>query len=265
MLIRIASQGVALLLLLIVSSLVGGGCETALAQYQVNVGAIYAPAPFVETADIPEPFGLDVLPVTEGGILGKWSGLVADIHAETEILAHCRASIVGCPPAAQKFLAVIADGRAHEGRARFGVINRAINMAIEPMSDLAQWGVIDRWSAPLVTLATGRGDCEDYAIAKYVALEEAGVAEDDLRLVIVRDLVLGQDHAVVTARLDDKWIVLDNRRLALLDDDEMPHVQPRFVLGRDGVKQFAPALMAAAHDGAQDGVHDGPAPSALGP
>ena len=44
------------------------------------------------------------------------------------------------------------------------------------MSDLAQWGVIDRWSAPLETFTTGRGDCEDYAIAKYVALTAAGVA-----------------------------------------------------------------------------------------
>ena len=72
--------------------------------------------------------------------------------------------------AAKKFLDVIADGRAHDGRARIGVINRAINLAIRPTSDLAQWGVADRWSAPLETLASGRGDCEDYAIAKYVAL-----------------------------------------------------------------------------------------------
>ena len=40
---------------------------------------------------------------------------------------------------------------------------------------MAQWGVPDRWSPPLETLATGRGDCEDYAIAKYVALTAAGI------------------------------------------------------------------------------------------
>ena len=56
------------------------------------------------------------------------------------------------------------------------MINRDINMAIRPTSDLAQWGVTDRWSAPLATLASGRGDCEDYAIAKYVALREAGTS-----------------------------------------------------------------------------------------
>ena len=88
----------------------------------------------------------------------------------------------------RNFLAIVAEGYAHAGRARIGVINRAINLAIRPTSDLAQWGVPDRWSAPLVTLTTGHGDCEDYAIAKYVALMAAGVAEDSVRLVIVRNL-----------------------------------------------------------------------------
>jgi predicted transglutaminase-like cysteine proteinase len=68
------------------------------------------------------------------------------------------------------------------------MINRAINLAIRPMSDLAQWGVEDRWTAPLATLASGLGDCEDYAIVKYVALSEAGIAAEDVKLVVVRDL-----------------------------------------------------------------------------
>ena len=41
-------------------------------------------------------------------------------------------------------------------------------------SDFTQHGEADRWSAPLATFATAKGDCEDYAIAKYVALREAG-------------------------------------------------------------------------------------------
>jgi predicted transglutaminase-like cysteine proteinase len=171
------------------------------------------------------------VPLTTGEVLIKWSGVVADIRAESDILARCRDEARTCPPAAQKFLAVIADGLAHDGRARIGVINRAINLAIQPMSDAAQWGVPDRWSGPLATFTTGRGDCEDYAIAKYVALREAGIAEDDVRLVIVRDLAVDEDHAVVAARLDEQWIVLDNRRLTLVEDTGMPRVVPLFVLG----------------------------------
>jgi predicted transglutaminase-like cysteine proteinase len=234
------------------------GAAPAFAQYQVNVSVAAPPEPVGQMPASAEPFGLDAVPVTSGGVFDKWSGLVADIRAESEVLARCRDGAEVCPAAARKFLAIVADGRAHQGRARIGLINRAVNLAIQPMSDLAQWGVPDRWSAPLATLATGRGDCEDYAIAKYVALREAGVAEDDVRLVIVHDLTLGQDHAVVAARLDGKWIVLDNRRLALLEDVELPHVLPLFALDHDGVRQFAPTMMANAHE-----VRP-PAPSSLG-
>ena len=96
-----------------------------------------------------QPFALDATPVTDGEVLDKWNVLVADIRSESEILGRCRTDAAHCPAAAKKFLDVIADGRAHDGRARVGVINRDINMAIRPTSDLAQWGVADRWSAPL--------------------------------------------------------------------------------------------------------------------
>ena len=132
--------------------------------------------PTVAPRSAAEPFGLVALPVSAGNVLAKWSTVEAAIRADDEILARCRDNADRCPPAAQNFLAIIAQGRAQTGRARVGVINRAINLAIQPMSDLAQWGVPDRWSAPLETFSTGRGDCEDYAIAKYVALTAAGVA-----------------------------------------------------------------------------------------
>jgi predicted transglutaminase-like cysteine proteinase len=252
----VAARRFAALLVFLLS--VAGGSSAAFAQYQVNVSVAYAPVPPSQAPAVPEPFGLDALPVTGGEVLTKWSSVVADIRAEGDILTRCRADALLCPAAAQKFLAVITDGRAHEGRARIGVINRAINLAIRPTSDLAQWGVADRWSAPLETLTSGRGDCEDYAIAKYVALTEAGVSDEDVKLIIVRDLATGEDHAVVTARLDDKWIVLDNRRLTLLEDVDMPHVLPLFVLGHDGVKQFAPTAVA------ESAAARAPAPSAIG-
>ncbi|MBV8791894.1 MAG: transglutaminase-like cysteine peptidase, partial [Pseudolabrys sp.] len=80
----------------------------------------------------------------------------------------CRAAASGCPAAAAKFIAVVDAGRKLQGRARIGEINRAVNLAIRPASDLAQYGVIELWASPLTTFASGAGDCEDYAIAKYV-------------------------------------------------------------------------------------------------
>lgn len=190
-----------------------------------------------ESASALEPFGLHAEPVVAGEILEKWSGVERQIKAESRIFAHCRNGS-WCPRAARRFLAVIDHGLARGGRARIGLINREINLSIVPTSDLAQWGVADRWSAPLETFTTRRGDCEDYAIAKYVALRAAGVPETDVRLIVVRNNAIGEYHAVVAVRLDSGWIVLDNRWLALVRDREMWRATPLFELDDNSVRRF---------------------------
>jgi predicted transglutaminase-like cysteine proteinase len=209
------------------------------------------PAPSIAAPTMPspamtQPFGLAVVPVAGGEILQKWSGVEAALRAEDDVFSRCQADAELCPPAARNFLAIVAQGRAQTGRARLGVINRAVNMAIIPTSDLAQWGVIDRWSPPLETFTTGRGDCEDYAIAKYAALRRAGLAAEDVRLVIVRNVAVNEDHAVAAARLDGHWIILDNRFLKMVEDSQMSEVIPLFVLDQTGVWQFAPTAMPQA-------------------
>ena len=136
------------------------------------------------------------------------------------------------------------NARAREGRARLGEINRAINLAIRPMSDLAQYGAIDVWSSPLVTFASGAGDCEDYAIAKFVALRQAGISPDDLRIVIMRDTIRGEDHAVAAARLDGHWLTLDNRRMAMVEDAHVRNYRPLFFIDQYGVMQYVDDAIA---------------------
>jgi hypothetical protein len=106
-----------------------------------------------------------------------------------------------------------------------------------PTSDFVQWGVDDRWSPPLETFATGRGDCEDYAIAKYVALTEAGVPPEDVKIVVVRN--------------KSAWVILDNRWLALAPDRELSRATPLFAINENGVRQFvAPTANATLRDSA---------------
>ncbi len=193
-----------------------------------------------------EPFGLAVTPVWFGKILTNWSGVEAGIRADEETLRRCRDDAQHCSRAARNFLAIVTQGRAQAGRARVGVINRAINMAIEPMNDMGQWGVPDRWSPPLETFATGRGDCKDYAIAKYVALMAAGVPAQDVKLIIVRNTAANEDHAVVAVRDSGEWTILDNRWLTLVKDVEMPKIIPEFVLDDDGVREFVPPTITVA-------------------
>jgi len=189
-----------------------------------------------------EPFGLPASALTSGGLRDKWLGVQRQLDDEMVQLALCEGDRDGCvSPAALKFLDIVDAARLRQGRARLGEINRAINLAIRPISDLVQHGQIDVWTSPLATLARGGGDCEDYAIAKFVALQEAGVSPDDLRIVILRDDLRVEDHAVVAARLDGHWLTLDNRHMVLVEDHDVRRYRPIFLVDRDGVKAYSDA------------------------
>jgi predicted transglutaminase-like cysteine proteinase len=209
-----------------------------------------------------EPFGLVTFRAPEGLLWVKWRKLVGELQAESKILARCHAEPERCDnPAAQKFLRLVEDGRKLPARARIDLINRTINAAVRYTTDLDQHGVPDLWSAPLATLSTGQGDCEDYAIAKYVALRATGVSADDLRLLLVHDRIAHQDHAVVGVRQNGRWLMLDNRHEVPIENKDAWHFTPLFALDQQGVKLFAapygaPPATAAAR------VASGPANTA---
>jgi predicted transglutaminase-like cysteine proteinase len=189
-----------------------------------------------------EPFGLSTATVTKGAVLEKWLNLEREIDDERLVLRMCEENRASCQSrAALQLLAIVDSGRTLKGRARLGTINRAINLILKPVSDLALYGAEDVWSPPLATLAIGGGDCEDYAIAKFVALQEAGVSPDDLRIVILRDDRRDEDHAVVAARLDGNWLTLDNRHMAMVEDHNVRRYRPVFLVDRDGVKLYSDA------------------------
>jgi predicted transglutaminase-like cysteine proteinase len=213
-------------------------------------GTLLSPGPADLIRKSAEPFGVFAFRLSGGGLREKWLGIQPKLDEERVQLALCDGDRERCvSPAALRFLAIVDNAKARDGRARLGEINRAINLAIHPMSDLAQYGEIDVWSSPLVTFANGTGDCEDYAIAKFVALRQAGISPEDLRIVIMRDTIRGEDHAVAAARLDGHWLTLDNRRMAMVEDAYVRNYRPLFVIDQYGVMQYVDApLLAVAPD-----------------
>ncbi|WP_454621584.1 transglutaminase-like cysteine peptidase [Bradyrhizobium cenepequi] len=193
-----------------------------------------------------EPFGRTTAILSEGGLRDKWLGLQRRIADDLVQLALCEGDREGCiSPAALKFLAVVDDAKARDGRARLGAVNRAVNLAIRPADDLVQYGAIDLWASPLMTFANNAGDCEDYAIAKFVALRLAGMAPEDLRIVIMHDALRGEDHAVTAARLDGRWLTLDNRRMMMVADTDVRNYRPTFVIDEAGVRRYVDTTLVA--------------------
>jgi predicted transglutaminase-like cysteine proteinase len=190
-----------------------------------------------------EPFGLFTFRAPEGLLSRKWRGLESDLIKEEKVLERCRADADNCPSYAAQFLRLINAVKSKSGRAQLDEANRGVNAAIRFVSDFAQYGEADRWSAPLATFATAKGDCEDYAIAKYVALRDAGFPSDDLRIVMGRDRTIRQDHAVLAARLDGRWLILDSQRSELIEDSRVRDLTPVFAIDHRGV-----LLLAASYE-----------------
>lgn len=85
-------------------------------------------------------------------------------------------------------------------------INKRVNSAIEPMTNLAHWGTtLDHWDYPV----DGKGDCKVYALYKRKLLVDAGFPRQALLMTIVKDLE-GEGHAILTVKTDRGEFVLDN-------------------------------------------------------
>ena len=109
---------------------------------------------------------------------------------------------------------------------RLQAVNRYVNHHVRFVDDERQWGKADVWSAADSTLRSGRGDCEDYAIAKLQMLRRAGISDHDLYLVILRDLVRRADHAVLVARAAGQMLLLDNGTDEVVNSDQVSDYRP---------------------------------------
>jgi predicted transglutaminase-like cysteine proteinase len=196
-------------------------CRGIAEEAPLQVASLAEPAmPVLPQNSLPlrgdEPFGLTGT-VKPGAILAaRWRDAEQAIRADLTTIEKCR-SDNSCNAAGKALIAMADEARALSGRARIGAANRAVNLAIAPVTDLALHGTIDVWSSPIDTLASRKGDCEDYAIVKIAVLRAAGIDMDDLRLVVVRDQATNEGHAIASVRLDGRWLLLDNRRMTLMD------------------------------------------------
>jgi predicted transglutaminase-like cysteine proteinase len=105
-------------------------------------------------------------------------------------------------------------------------VNWYVNGRVQFEDDEQHFGRADVWSSANETLRSGRGDCEDYAIAKMQMLRAAGFPDRDLYLVVLRDLVRRADHAVLVARAAGRMVVLDNGTDELIDTDKVTDYRP---------------------------------------
>lgn len=99
------------------------------------------------------------------------------------------------------------------------------------IQDPKNWTQKDYWNTPLEFLAKF-GDCEDFAIIKFIGLEILGFPPEAFRLVAVNDLNLGVGHAVLIVHSGDKTYLLDNQIKQLIETTAVKHYQPVYSINR---------------------------------
>ena len=147
-----------------------------------------------------------------------------------------------------------ASQRGKDSVERLEAVNWYVNKRVTFVEDQKRWGRPDVWSTAAETLRSGKGDCEDYAIAKLQMLRRAGFSDRDLYLVVVKDLIGRQDHAVLVVRAEGRMLVLDNGTDRVLDSEELRDYRPILTFASYGTwthgyrMQSTPVNIASAAD-----------------
>ncbi len=153
------------------------------------------------------------------------------------------------PAAPQGYWPWLKSLRGSDALLQLRAVNQYVNRHIAFATDQEAWGEVDYWASPLEALRKGRGDCEDYAIAKYFSLLAAGMPAARLRLVYVRarlDDGEVQAHMVLAYQVPagDEVLVLDNLVEDVLPTTQRSDLSPVFSFNSEGLWQGLSATSA---------------------
>lgn len=174
-------------------------------------------------------FGGAALPLATTPYDAKWKSVLSRMDAE---LPRLTPGAPGNSAAANTWLRGLDGLRGKPAMEQLVGVNRLVN------ENAYQADAADVWRSPLEFFAQ-RGDCEDYAIAKYASLKKLGFDESRMRLLIVTDTATRQAHAVLAVDMPDATYILDNQNRDVKPHEALKyphsgewHYQPIFALSR---------------------------------
>lgn len=159
--------------------------------------------------------------------LPQWQRVVNEIEEEASYYEQCGNAESPC--ASQALLAwqsMIKSNIGNEPMVQLRAVNRFANRW-PSRTDEQNYLAMDYWASPLSFLKHS-GDCEDYAIIKYVSLRQLGFDAEQLRLVVVKDVLRDTAHAVLAVNIDQQVFILDNLFQAVLPQERVSQYMPYY-------------------------------------
>lgn len=132
----------------------------------------------------------------------------------------------------KKWRTLIDSLAGKDFKAQLKAINKHMNRH-KYIVDPVNWGVRDYWESP-AEFFRKYGDCEDYAIAKYLSLRWLGLSTEVMRIFIVMDMNLKVAHAVLAVYDGGKVYILDNQLSIVVEARKIHHYKPIFSVNETG-------------------------------
>ncbi len=151
-------------------------------------------------------------------------------------------------------------------------VNSFVNRALSYGNDQDIWGAQEYWATPAEALARGRGDCEDFAIAKYFSLTRIGVPAERLRLTYVKALGRNQAHMVLAyyPAGQREPLILDSLDARIKPASQRRDLLPVFAFNSEGIylakapqqkSRQSPTLLSRWNDVQDRALADGSLPA----
>jgi len=135
---------------------------------------------------------------------------------------------------------LIEESRTLPDSEKLNKVNTFFNRRILFQTDQEVWQQEDYWATPLEFMGRGAGDCEDFAIAKYITLQALGIGNERLRLVYVR-AKSGSTASIAHMVLGfypqptEEPLILDNLISSVRPASQRPDLMPVFSFNSDGL------------------------------
>lgn len=147
---------------------------------------------------------------------GNYARIYGDAAPPIGYVQFCAKRPKACKPTGSRLKRIAATP---ERFAELDAVNRDVNREIEPVEDIVQYGREEFWTIP----TTGKGDCEEYVLVKRQRLLARQWPSSALLITVVLD-ENRQGHAVLTARMSNGDVILDNKHDQIKIWSETPYV-----------------------------------------
>ena len=208
------------------------------------IGATFA-AP--AAADTPALFNTIEYRTNDFDALPKWKTAMHKIAKEQKAYAACTGDARGCSSKAVKaWQTMIGKHKNARQIDQLRTVNSFVNQW-RYRSDQYNYNKSDYWASPAEFFSRS-GDCEDYAITKYVSLRQMGFDAEQLRMVVVKDLKRNLAHAVLAVYVDGDVYILDNVTNAVRSQADVTEYAPYYSVNEQArwSHAAAPARVASA-------------------